>query len=51
MATLLALVLPVAVTLVAGAVVFGGRAARPMAIAGFILAVFAVCMVLVSAAS
>lgn len=49
MAVLLALILPVAVALVAGAVVFGGRAARPMAIAGFVLAVFAVCHVLVSA--
>ncbi len=51
MATLLALILPVAVALVAAAVVFGGRAARPMAIAGFILAVFAVCLALVDAVS
>lgn len=47
-ATLWALVLPLAVTLVAGAVLFGGRIARPLAIGGFVLAVFAVCLVLVS---
>lgn len=49
MALLLALALPLAVALIGGAVVFGGKAARPMAIAGFVLAVFAVCMVLVNA--
>ncbi len=49
MSLFLALVLPVAVALLAGAVVFGGRAARPMAIAAFVLAVFAICMVLVAA--
>jgi hypothetical protein len=48
MAVFLALVLPLAVALIGGAVVFGGRAARPMAIAGFVLAVFAICMVLVN---
>lgn len=47
--TLVALIVPVGLTLVAGAVVFGGRAARPMAIAGFILGVLAICFVLVHA--
>lgn len=50
MAVLFALVLPIAVALVSGAVAFGGRALRPLAIGAFALAVFAVCMVLVMAA-
>jgi hypothetical protein len=49
-AVLLALILPVAVALLAAAVAFGGRAARAMAIAAFVLAVFAICWVLVHAA-
>jgi hypothetical protein len=47
MALLLALLIPVAVALVAAAGLFGGRAARPMLIASFVLAVFAICLVLV----
>lgn len=49
MAVLMALLIPVAVLLLAASVVFGGRAARPMAIAAFVLGVFAVCLVLVNA--
>lgn len=49
MGTLLALVIPVGLSLIAGAVAFGGRAQRPMAIGAFALGVFAVCLVLVSA--
>ncbi len=48
MAVLLALLIPVAVALLAGAVVFGGRASRPMAITAFVLAVCAVCLILVN---
>jgi hypothetical protein len=47
MGVLFDLVIPLAVTLVAGAVLFGGRAARPMAIGAFVLGVFAACLVLV----
>lgn len=49
MAILLALLVPVAVLLLAAAAVFGGRAARPMNIAAFVLSVFAVCLVLINA--
>lgn len=49
MAILLALLIPVAVLLLAAAAVFGGRAARPMNITAFVLAVFAVCLVLINA--
>lgn len=50
MALFLALILPLAVALVAGAVAFGGKALRPLAIGAFVLGVLAVCLVLVSAA-
>jgi hypothetical protein len=46
--TLLNLILPVGLALISGAVVFGGKAARPMAITAFVLGVFAVCLVLVA---
>ncbi len=49
MNVLLALVIPVGLTLVAGAVAFGGKASRPLAIGAFALGVFAICLVLVSA--
>ena len=48
MTILMALLIPVSVLLLAAAQLFGGRAARPMVIAAFILAVFAVCLVLVN---
>jgi len=48
MGVLIDLLIPVAVALVAGAGLFGGRAARPMLIAAFVLAVFAICLVLVA---
>lgn len=51
MALLIALLIPVAVALLAGAVVFGGRASRPMAVTAFVMAVFAICLVLVHHAS
>jgi len=44
----IALLIPIAVALTAGASLFGGRAARPMLIAAFVLAVFAICLVLVT---
>jgi len=49
MDVLLALVIPVGLALLAAAVAFGGRAARAMAIAAFVLAVFSICWVLVRA--
>lgn len=49
MAVLLALVVPVGLALLAAAVAFGGRAARAMAIAAFVLALFAICWVLATA--
>lgn len=45
------LLLSVAVALVAGAITFGGRAARPMAVVAFVLAVFAICLVLLGYAA
>lgn len=47
MDTVFALLLPIAVGLVAAAVGFGGRAARPMAITAFVLAVLVFCYILV----
>lgn len=44
---LIVLLIPVAVALLAGAMVFGGRASRPMAITAFVMALLAVCLVLV----
>ena len=48
--TLVNLVLPVGLALLAASVAFGGRAARAMAIAAFVLGVFAICLVLTAAA-
>lgn len=48
MAVLMALLIPLAVLLLSAAALFGGRAAKPMVIAAFVLAVFAVCLVLVN---
>lgn len=47
MALLIALLIPLAVALIAAASLFGGRASRPMLITAFVLAVFAICLVLV----
>lgn len=47
MALLIALLIPAAVALVAAALTFGGTAARPMAITAFVMAVFAICLILV----
>ena len=44
----IALLIPVAVALHAGAALFGGRAAKLMIVTAFVLAVFAICMVLVA---
>lgn len=49
MSLLLALIIPVGLALISGAVAFGGKASRPMAIGAFALAVFAICLVLVHA--
>ncbi len=49
MGLFLALLIPIGLALVSGAVAFGGKAQRPLAIGAFALAVFAVCWVLVTA--
>lgn len=48
---LIALLIPIAVALVAAALTFGGRAARPMAITAFAMAMFVICWILVGHAS
>jgi hypothetical protein len=49
MGLLLALAVPLGLALVSGAVAFGGKASRPLAVGAFVLAVLAVCMVLLNA--